>query len=74
MKKLYILLSFTLFCLPAIAVTLTEDFENGAFKTSYDINPVGNGAEDNVTLSSGSWRCYNGLRGNTAGSDRFNGT
>lgn len=56
------------------AVTLTEDFEIATFtKGTYDVAPAGNDVNDNITLTSGSWRCYNGVRGNLA-NDRFNGT
>lgn len=74
MKKFYIsiLLFFAFFQMEA--ATLSEDFEAGTFsKGTYDVNPAGNGIEDNVTLASGSWRFFEAIRGNTA-NDIFNGT
>ncbi len=76
MKKLYIFLFILVTQIVQLqAVTLTEDFEAVTFtKNAYDVAPAGNAAEDNVTLTSGSWRVFDALRGNTVGSDRFNGT
>lgn len=74
MVRFYIFLLFTSIFLSAKSITLNENFENSSFtKGTYDVNPAGNGSEDNITLSSGSWRSYEGVRGNS-GSDRFNGT
>lgn len=75
MVRFYILLLLTFFATQLSGTTLTENFENSSFtKGTYDVAPAGNGSEDNITLSSGSWRSYEGVRGNTSGSDRFNGT
>ncbi|HNF48545.1 MAG TPA: lamin tail domain-containing protein [Chitinophagales bacterium] len=77
MKKIYTLITFLFIVIIQCnyAATLTEDFEAVAFtKNAYDVAPAGNGTEDNVTFASGSWRIFDALRGNTAGSDRFNGT
>lgn len=77
MKKIYTLITFLFIVIIQCnyAATLTEDFEAVAFtKNAYDVAPAGNGTEDNVTFASGSWRIFDALRGNTVGSDRFNGT
>ncbi|PCJ89092.1 MAG: hypothetical protein COA57_02450 [Flavobacteriales bacterium] len=57
----------------AIANTrsLWEDVEAGS-KTSYDVGSDGCLANDDVTLTAGSWRLCDVLRG-TSGSDNFNG-
>ncbi len=75
MKKLYISFSFLLFFIQLKSATLVENFDVVGFtKGTYDVTPAGNEANDNITLTSGSWRSYEGIRGNTASSDRFNGT
>ena len=75
MNKLYISILFLLGFLQLKSATLVENFDNVGFtKGTYDVVPAGNEANDNITLSSGSWRSYEGIRGNTIGSDVFNGT
>ncbi|MBK9329490.1 MAG: lamin tail domain-containing protein [Sphingobacteriales bacterium] len=75
MSKVYLFLFFSLFLISSKATVLSEHFDTTAFsKGTYDVLPAGSGTEDNIILSSGSWRCYEGIRGNTVGSDRFNGT
>jgi hypothetical protein len=74
MNKLYTFLLLTIIISQLKSATLTEDFEIATFtKGSYDVLPVGNETNDDITLTSGSWRCYQGIRGNIA-NDRFNGT
>lgn len=75
MRKVYLFFIFLFFLISSKAAILSENFDTTVFsKGTYDVLPAGSGVEDNIILSSGSWRCYEGIRGNTAGSDRFNGT
>ena len=67
MNKLYISILFLLGFLQLKSATLVENFDNVGFtKGTYDVLPAGNDAN--------SWRSYEGIRGNTIGSDVFNGT
>lgn len=66
MRKSCLLLFFTFILISSKAAVLSENFDTTAFsKGTYDVLPAGSGIEDNIILSSGSWRCYEGIRGNT---------